>query len=118
MKIDLTGLRDDRLENAGPGISIGTGIGNRNFLKWLQSLVKRGKRVGHNIISRVDDRTQIIFRKDMGKHAHGLPNYPKGKKIDHYNVELQTRSSKKGKWKPRFSLHIVIDKKGRIKNVF
>lgn len=47
---------------------------------------------GNNIISQVNDNTQILFRKDTGADAHPIkPNYPDS--VDYYNIEIQTKSS-------------------------
>lgn len=61
-----------------------------------------------------------MFRKDFGeKYAHGLDHfgYPKGMKIDHYNIEIQSRS-KPGtavdRWEKVKVFHIVIEGNGAI----
>ncbi|MRX73031.1 hypothetical protein GJU40_12855 [Bacillus lacus] len=78
----------------------------------IKSLIKNGKIKGNNIISKIDDNTQVIFRKDTGKNAHPIkPKYPNA--VDHYNVEIQTKTSA-GKWKSRESYHIIVDKNGNI----
>ena len=58
----------------------------------MKSLIKNGKIKGNNIISKIDDNTQVLFRKDTGKNAHPIkPKYPNA--VDLYNVEIQTKTS-------------------------
>ncbi|URN93493.1 MAG: RHS repeat-associated core domain-containing protein [Candidatus Pristimantibacillus lignocellulolyticus] len=78
----------------------------------MKSLIKNGKKKGNNIISKIDEKTQVIFRKNTGKNAHPIkPKYPNA--VDHYNVEIQTKTSA-GKWKSRESYHIIVDKNGKV----
>ncbi|MDO7908784.1 polymorphic toxin-type HINT domain-containing protein [Paenibacillus sp. JX-17] len=83
-----------------------------SVLDKLKSLIKNGKIKGNNIISKIDDNTQVIFRKDTGIKAHPIkPKYPNA--VEHYNVEIQTKTSA-GKWKSRDSYHIIVDSNGNI----
>jgi len=96
---------------AGNSSTKGTGKAVSDLDK-IKSLIKKGEIKGNNIISKIDDKTQVIFRKDTGKNAHPIkPKYPNA--VDHYNVEIQTKTSA-GKWKSRESYHIVVDKSGKI----
>jgi hypothetical protein len=89
----------------------GTGKAVSN-LDEIKSLIKKGEIKGNNIICKIDDNTQVIFRKDTGSYAHPIrPKYPNP--VDHFNIEIQTKTSA-GKWKSRESYHIVVDKNGNI----
>ena len=91
-------------------------------LSMLKSYIKNGVREDNRIEAMIDADTKIIFRKDFGKHAHGLESfgYPPGEKIDHYNIEIQSRS-KPGtlidRWDKIKAFHIVIEENGKI-NLF
>ena len=73
----------------------------------MVDLLKSGKR--NNIISKIDDETQIIFREDTGANAHPMKTKGYEQAIDHYNIEIQTKTPA-GKWKAKWSYHIVLDK--------
>lgn len=78
----------------------------------LKDLIKNGQVSGNNIISKIDDNTQILFRRDTGSNAHPIkPDYPDP--VDHYNIEIQIKNSN-GKWKSTSSYHIIVDKNGNI----
>lgn len=83
----------------------------------IKTLIKNGEVKGKNIISQIDENTQIVFRNDTGVNAH--PVKPKGyiDPVDHYNVEIQTKTPA-GKWKSKWSYHIVFDKNGNIIDTF
>ena len=89
-------------------------------LSVLKSYIKNGVKEDNRIEAMIDADTKIIFRKDFGeKHAHGLESfgYPPGEKIDHYNIEIQSRS-KPGtlidRWDKIKVFHIVIEENGKI----
>lgn len=66
---------------------------------------------GHptQVMTTLADGTRVLFRKDFGKKAHELPGPFEGKgKVDHYNVEVQSKSGKK----KLEDLHLVPDGKG------
>ena len=89
---------------------------NSSSLETMINLLRKGKRKGHNIITQTDDDTQIIFRRDVGSHAHPIrPRFPNP--VDHYNIEIQTRGSS-GRWKSRASFHIIIDALGNVIDTF
>lgn len=92
-------------------------LSGTNSVDDIKQLIKEGKVVDNNIISSLDDNTQVIFRNDTGNHAHQIK--PKGyfDKVDHYNVEIQTKT-KAGKWKSKWSFHIIFDEKGNIIDTF
>ena len=83
----------------------------------IKTLIKNGEVKGKNIISQIDENTQIVFRNDTGVNAH--PVKPKGyvDPVDHYNVEIQTKTPA-GKWKSKWSYHIVFDENGNIIDTF
>ena len=70
----------------------------------------------------LDADTKIRFRKDFG--VHGLSEkqgYPKRIKIDHYNIELQTRAcpgTKLNDWNKIANFHIVVDNLGNVTDFF
>ncbi|WP_432406694.1 RHS repeat-associated core domain-containing protein [Wukongibacter sp. M2B1] len=70
----------------------------------LTELLKNGKRKGKNIISQIDDKTQVVFRQDTGVNAHPMKTKGYEQAIDHYNIEIQTKTPA-GKW----SHHIILD---------
>lgn len=88
-------------------------IDNSNkIISELKRLIGKGEIKGNNIISPVDNNTQVIFRKDTGSNAHPIrPKYPEP--MNHYNVEIQ-KKTQAGKWKSKESFHIIIDKNGNI----
>ena len=87
-------------------------VGNPK-LHEIKTLIKNGEVKGKNIISQIDGNTQMVFRNDTGVNAH--PVKPKGyiNPVDHYNVEIQTKTPA-GKW----SYHIIFDEKGNIIDTF
>jgi hypothetical protein len=54
--------------------------------------------------------TKVLFRRDIGEYAHPLKGYPPGKKIDHYNVEMQVPTGR-NKNTTLANLHIVVNDK-------
>lgn len=62
----------------------------------------------------LDDGTKVIFRKDFGDNAYGLPGQFKGQgNIDHYNIELQHPSVIPGRFEaPHSDWHIVPNNSG------
>ncbi len=111
-KVDHFVEFDDKADELkGMGSSTAT-----SALDEFKTLIKNGEVKGNNIICKVDDNTQIIFRKDTGDDAHPIkPKYPDA--TDHYNVEIQKKTSA-GKWKSKASFHIVIDENGNIIDKF
>ena len=92
------------------------GSSKTNFGK-IKKIIKKGKVKGNNIISKIDDNTQAIFRRDTGVNAHSIRSHGYDQPVNHYNVEIQTKTAA-GKWKSKWSYHIILDKKGNIINFF
>ncbi len=88
-----------------------------DVLEQIYELIKGGEIKDNNIISRIDDDSQIIFRKDTGDHAHSIKSRGYDDVVEHYNIEIQTKTLG-GKWKRRWSYHIIIDILGNIIDVF
>ncbi|MGF6907446.1 hypothetical protein, partial [Fusobacterium sp. PH5-44] len=89
---------------------------NSKILEQLKTYMKNGTKNGKNIITQVDDKTKIIFRKDFGGDAHPILNRGYYEPVNHYNIEVQT-SGIKGKVRKE-SFHIIMDKKGNIIDKF
>lgn len=83
-------------------------------LKWY---IKNGVIKGNNIISQMDENTQIIFRNDTGEFAHPINLHGYSNAVSHYNIEIQTKTAA-GKWKSKWSYHIIMDDNGNIIKVF
>jgi enoyl reductase-like protein len=84
---------------------------------YFKKLIKNGEIKGNNIISKVDDNTQIVFRQDTGVNAHKMTTKGYPQAVDHYNIEVQTLTPA-GKWKSKFSYHIILDELGNIIDSF
>jgi hypothetical protein len=54
-------------------------------------------------MTELDDGSRVIFRRDFGEHAHGLP--------DHYNIEVQARQRRRHR--VVHDLHLEVDAQGR-----
>jgi hypothetical protein len=50
---------------------------------------------------------KIIFRRDIGNHAHKIKRYGENIKIDHYNVEIWKKTSRA--YEKKYNLHIILD---------
>ena len=57
----------------------------------------------------LDDGTKVIFRRDIGEHAHPIgKDYPTP--VDHYNIEIHASNpARPGKFIPQENVHIVVD---------
>lgn len=59
----------------------------------------------------LDDGTKVIFRRDIGEHAHPIgKDYPAP--VDHYNINIEihaSNSTRPGKFILQENVHIVID---------
>ena len=89
---------------------------NHCFETTMRNLISSGTIKENNIITKLDDSTQIVFRKDCGAYAHAInPKYPTP--VNHYNVEIQ-RKNIRGNWKSKASYHIIIDTNGDIVDLF
>ena len=84
---------------------------------YFNKLIKNGEIKGNNIIGKIDDNTQIVFRQDTGVNAHKMTTRGYPEVVDHYNIEVQTLTPA-GKWKSKFSYHIILDELGNIIDSF
>uniref|UniRef100_A0A7U3YCS3 Pre-toxin TG domain-containing protein n=1 Tax=Geobacillus sp. (strain Y4.1MC1) TaxID=581103 RepID=A0A7U3YCS3_GEOS0 len=86
--------------------------GNIKNIDKLKQVLRDSKRVGDRLETILDDGSKVIFRRDVGEHAH-----PIGKKyrqpVDHYNVEIHV-PTKSGRWKQKENFHIIIDNNGKV----
>ena len=66
----------------------------------------------------LDDGSKVIFRRDIGEHAHSIgKDYPNP--TDHYNIEIHTANpARPGKFTPQENVHIVVDDKLQLVDVF
>jgi hypothetical protein len=94
-------------------------------LSMLKNYIKDGVVRDNRIEAMVDSDTKILFRKDFGEKAHALTpkrGYPKGIKIDHYNIEIQTREhagTTIDRWNdPIANYHIVVDNTGKVTDMY
>ena len=72
-------------------------------------IMKEGEKTkdGRNIISRLEDGAQIIFRMDTGENAHSIGNdYPNP--VEHMNIEIHVPTPR-GNNKPRLDIHIIVN---------
>ena len=73
----------------------------------VMDMLKQGKRVGQNIITQINDTTQIIFRND----CHPIkPTYVDP--VNHINIEIQILNSA-DKWTTKWNMHIILDEFGK-----
>lgn len=63
----------------------------------------------HQLETTLEDGTKVIFRRDIGEHAHPIgKNYPEP--VDHYNVEVHSPDpTRPGKFIPKQNAHIIVD---------
>lgn len=92
------------------------GAGKTNLDK-IKQIIKNGEIKGNNIISKIDDNTQVIFRSDTGANAHPIRSQGYEQPVNHYNIEIQTKTVA-GKWKSKWSYHIILDNEGNIIDFF
>jgi hypothetical protein len=99
----------------GRGKGASTGTENtrllNNPLKSLLDEAKPTPGVSHQLETVLDDGTKIIFRRDVGEHAHPIGrNYPDP--VDHYNIEVHTPDpSRPGRIIREQNVHIILDNK-------
>lgn len=76
----------------------------------VAKLVATGKRTTEKQIESVlEDGSKVVFRRDIGTHAHGLPGKYRGQgKIDHYNIEIQVPNLR-GKFEVKENIHLILD---------
>lgn len=86
-------------------------------LKYISSLISNGRVEGNSIFYNLDDKTQIIFRKDFGEKSHPiLPKYPTA--TNHYNIEIQKYSEKRHQFKTWKDYHIIVDNNNKVIDYF
>ena len=89
--------------------------GEHDFrVRLLLELAARGARDGKQIISRLDDGTEVVFRRDIGPDAHRiLPRYPDP--VDHWNIEVQApRVGRSGRYQVVLKVHVVVDARNKV----
>ena len=72
---------------------------------------------GRNIITQLDDNTKVIFRMDVGEHAHSMEMYGYSNPVNHINIEIQAKASS-GKYKPKWNFHMILDSLGEVSDSF
>ncbi|REE81238.1 RHS repeat-associated protein [Paenibacillus taihuensis] len=77
----------------------------------LVDLIKQSKplgKKGNQLYKELEDGWKIIFRKDVGDHAHPIrPEYPDP--VDHFNIEIQNAYGN-----IKYNLHIIVDEAGKV----
>ncbi len=86
-------------------------------IEQLKEYINHGEIKGNNIISQIDDNTQIIFRNDTGEFAHPINSHGYSTAVNHYNIEIQTKTPS-GRWKSKWSYHIILDNTGNVIGAF
>ncbi len=106
--MNMIGKTEDEVVGKGKGKI----NGNIKNIDKLKQVLRESKRVGDRLETILDDGSKVIFRRDVGEHAH-----PIGKKyrqpVDHYNVEIHV-PTKSGRWKQKENFHIIIDNNGKV----
>ncbi len=98
-------------------INISAAVFKTKIFDTFKNLLSKGQVKGNNIITKLDDNTQIIFRRDIGENAHSIPpKYPN--KTNHYNVEIQKYSAKNHQMKTCKSYHIIVDNDNNVIDFF
>lgn len=87
------------------------------MLNTLKKLISSGSIRENNIITNLDNNTQIIFRRDFDEYAHPISSHGYQAPVNHYNIEIQTKNMR-GKWVKRESYHIITNNDGSIKDLF
>ena len=86
-------------------------------IKYLSSLISNGEVNGRNIIYKLDDKTNLVFRRDFGADAHSInPKYPG--KTNHYNIEIQKYSEKKHQFQTWKDYHLIIDNNNNVIDIY
>jgi hypothetical protein len=89
---------------------VGSGAESNNpLIKVLQD-AKPTPGKSNQLETTLSDGTKVIFRRDVGKHAHPIGKAYRDP-VDHYNIEVHIPSVlKPGKYVPRENIHIILDK--------
>ena len=103
------------LSNEGTGES-GKTIENLQLTE-MKNILKNGEIKENNIIAPLDENTQVIFRNDTGANAHPIHSQGYDNPVNHYNIEIQVKTQA-GKWKSKWSYHIIFDEFGVIIDYF
>ena len=90
---------------------------SKTTIEQLKEYIKSGEIKENNIISQIDDNTQIIFRNDTGEFAHPINSNGFSTAVNHYNIEIQIKTST-GRWKSKWSYHIILDNAGNVIGAF
>jgi hypothetical protein len=96
--------------SAGGGGGSGGGSGRSNYnplIEVLKTAVQNPK-APNQYEAVLSDGSKVLFRRDIGEHAHPLKKGKSQSDVDHYNVVLQVPS--KNGLRERANLHIIVDK--------
>ena len=101
------------------GIARFAGGSGNNSVDGIVDIMKTGNKTtdGRNIITQLDDNTNVIFRMDVGEHAHSMERYGYSNSVNHVNIEIQVKSSS-GKYKPKWNFHMILDDLGEVIDSF
>lgn len=95
----------------------GASAARNKAVESISSMISNGEVKGNNIISNLDDKTRIIFRKEFGENSHPIsPKYPQA--TNHYNIEIQKYSEKGHQFKTWRDYHIIVDDNNKIIDYF
>lgn len=85
------------------------GVENAKPLAKLLSEAKLTPGATHQLETTLEDGTKVIFRRDIGEHAHPIGrNYPEP--VDHYNIEVHSPNpARPGKFIREQNAHIIVD---------
>ena len=83
----------------------------------IVDIMKSGKRDGKNIMSQLDDTTQVIYRMDVGENAHKIRSRGYSEPVNHINIEIQ-KMGQNGKYKSKWDFHIILNELGQIEETF
>jgi hypothetical protein len=76
----------------GKGLSGKGASGPEAKLTEIQNMIKEGEIKGNNIITPLDENTQVIFRNDTGVNAHPIRPHGYNEATNHYNIEIQVKN--------------------------
>ena len=88
------------------------------IINFIKGLIENAEIKENNIISKIDDNTQIIFRRDKGDYAHPIRSHGYNTPINHYNIEIQKYSEKHHQMQTCRNYHIIVDEKNKIIDIF
>lgn len=70
---------------------------------------------GRRIITKLDDRTKVIFGLDLGDNAHPLKLQGYPEPVNHMNIEIQVTSSG-GNVRTPWDMHLILDDNKEVVN--